>query len=53
MTLIICKINLIYYELFFSEILQMITFGPEPYNLFSNSGCKRINHFVTSQKFKF
>jgi len=36
-----------------SEILQMITFGPEPHNLFSNSGCKRINHFVASQTIKF
>ncbi|XP_025207141.1 torsin-1A [Melanaphis sacchari] len=32
-----------------SEILQMIPFGPEPHNLFSSSGCKRINQFVASQ----
>lgn len=32
-----------------SEILEMVSFGPEPENLFATSGCKRINQFVASQ----
>lgn len=27
----------------------MVSFGPEPENLFATSGCKRINQFVASQ----
>lgn len=34
---------------FFSEILQIIPFGPEPQKLFSTSGCKRINAIVTTE----
>lgn len=32
---------------FFSEMLRIITFGPEPEKLFSSSGCKRIKALVT------
>ncbi|KAL5241408.1 hypothetical protein ACI65C_008818 [Semiaphis heraclei] len=32
-----------------SEILQIITFGPEPQKLFSSSGCKRIKALVTTE----
>ncbi|XP_022163448.1 torsin-1A-like [Myzus persicae] len=32
-----------------SEILRIITFGPEPHKLFSSSGCKRIKALVTTE----
>lgn len=33
---------------FFSEILEIIPFGPEPEKLFSNGGCKRISALVAT-----
>lgn len=34
------------------EILKDLTFGPEPHNLYSNSGCKRIGSKVTALIYK-
>jgi len=34
--------------LFSREVLNYMTYGPEPYKLFSNSGCKRISSKVAA-----
>lgn len=34
---------------FFSDILRIVTFGPEPKNLFATSGCKRLNAWITAK----
>lgn len=32
----------------YSEIMQVVTFGPKPENLFSNTGCKRLSQQVAT-----
>jgi len=36
-------------HLFFSDILRIVPFGPEPEKLFATSGCKRLNQWITSK----
>ncbi|XP_014208976.1 torsin-like protein [Copidosoma floridanum] len=35
-----------------SDVLLHVSFGPEPYNLYSTAGCKRLDHKVSSIVYK-